>query len=461
MLSRCAPNVGLAICALAWVGACRDWDQYEPVSTGGGAPAMTTSATGPGGTTAGTTTSNVGGMGTGGSGVGGSGGGAPLDCGKTDLLADDFESPSWDWRWNVSGQESVFTREAGDLVINLAEWDNGYQLDTGAGFDFTGRTVVLEVADPVPPGVVFWFNVAGNRDNYLEFGVGSNGELYYGYELAGSFFTFAADMLPPDEYRFWRFREADKIVYFDISNDGATWMERQSFDISSLFDPAYTFIYVGAWKPDTGVAEQVRLARVYTEEPGQSAVCPIDTLTDDFADGQRGPMWSMSWENSTCPIDESTGVFRAQCDPMADASSGYGSSSVYDLTANSVKVEIVNAPKSDSYAWMAFQVFRPETYSGYSFEVGNGYIEAYEILDGNWTYLEGATYDPQAGRFLRIREGAGQVYFEQSPDDVSYSEFLQRPVSFDLSKLRVYLIAGASTNASPETLSFDNLNLGP
>ena len=457
MLSRLAPSVGVAICATAWIGACRDWDRYEPVEIGGGGAGVTTTSTSTG-MGAG---SSAGGGGTGGSGVGGgTGGGQPLDCGKIDILNDDFEDPSWSWRWASAGLESNYLRQGGELVLSMPAGEYGNQLESTAGFDFRGRTFVLELAPPIPADVVFWFNVARDPDNYLEIGFDGAGQIYYGYEKDGAYFTVASDDLPPGDYRFWRFREENEIVFFEISTDGASWMERQTFNLSDLFDPAFTSIYVGAWKGDTGTPAEVHLARVYSGETSSAQVCPISALTDDFDDGERGPQWTRSWSDAPCPFDESSGTLQASCSAMAYAGSSYGSSSVYDLTGSSITVEVVESPLADSSAWMGLRLERPEVSSGWSFEIVNGQLELYEFLDGNWNIVEFGPYDADLGRFLRVREDAGQVYFERSPDGASFTEFDQRTAPFDVTELRVSLQGGAGDNAAPVTIAFDNLNGG-
>ncbi len=460
MLRRLAPSVGVAICAIAWISACRDWDRYEPVAAGGGGAGVVTGTTTGASMTTGTSMS-TGGGGTGGSGVGGgTGGGQPLDCGKIDILNDDFEDPSWSWRWGYAGLESNYLRQGGELVLSLPPTEYGNQIETTAGFDFRGRTVIIELAPQIPPDVVFWFNVAGDTDNYLEIGFDGGGTIFYGYEEDGSFFTFATDALDPSEYRFWRFREQDNFVYFDLSNDGASWMERETFDITDVFDPAYTSIYLGAYKGDTGAPADLHVAAIYSGEPGTTKPCPISTIKDDFEDTQRGSLWNRGWNDSVCPFDDSSGTLRATCTPMAYSFSAYGSAPVYDLTGSSVTVEVVEPALSGSGAWFALRLNRPEIESAWVLSVSNGELVLYEVVDGNWSTVENGPHDPIDDRFLRIREEGGQVYFETSPDDVSYTEFDQRTPPFDVTELRVWLQGGADNNAESVSVAVDNLNGG-
>jgi hypothetical protein len=72
------------------------------------------------------------------------------------------------------------------------------------------------------------------------------------------------------------------------------------------------------------------------------------------------------------------------------------------------------------------------------------------------------TYDPAAHRWWRIREEAGTIYFETSPDAAQWNTLLQTGSPPQLETVYVVLAAqvGAAYGA-PVRAEFDNLNLLP
>jgi hypothetical protein len=457
-----ALSVTFAVLVLAGIGGCRDWDRFDPTAEGGGGAAPSVGSTGSNGSGSnGSSASSAsdGSSSSGSAGGGGSGGGGDA-CGTVDILSDDFDGAALDWRWEAYG-DATFSLEGGDLVVGLPSYESYSQIQSATGFDFRGRTMVLELVTPLSTDAGIWFNVAHDPDNYIEFFVDTDGLIYYNHEIDGNFATFAGEALDPNEYRFWRFREDDGTVYFDLSNDGATWMERTSYDISSLIDPAFTSVYVGANAYDTGQMQEARVARVYSGEPEAPGACPISSLTDDFDDGVMAPVWSAGWSGTSCSASEATSTLEFTCPAMVDDDAGYWTATAFDLAASQVSWEVVAPPAAGSLAYLTLVVSRPEVDSGWALAVDDGQLNLFEITDASWVFIRGEAHDPVGDRFLRIREAGGQVYFETSPDGVSFAGFDQRPASIDVTAMEVVLFGGATNNPGAVTVAVDNLNVGP
>ena len=60
--------------------------------------------------------------------------------------------------------------------------------------------------------------------------------------------------------------------------------------------------------------------------------------------------------------------------------------------------------------------------------------------------------------YLRLREAAGQLYFEASADRVTWRVLDQQPTPLDLSDIVVGLEAGNGGNSTPNSVAFDDLD---
>jgi hypothetical protein len=93
---------------------------------------------------------------------------------------------------------------------------------------------------------------------------------------------------------------------------------------------------------------------------------------------------------------------------------------------------------------------------GAALTVEDGELGAYH-LDGEAELLGAlATYDAEAHRHVRLREQAGRIYWESSPDGVAWTVLHDRAVTFDASAVRVELFGRGRGRSS--LAWFDNLN---
>jgi hypothetical protein len=458
-----AKSVALGVIAASAAAGCRDWGRFESVETGaggagagnagGGSGTSMPSTTGTGTATGMTTTST---MST--TGPGGGGGGSNTDCGTIDILSDAFDGGDLDWKWG--NDTEYFSLQNGELVLLYPAGEAGFQIETTAGFDFTGRGMIFEVSEAAA-GVDLWFNVGRNSDNYFEILVDGNNNLRLTYEDDGDYVTISEEPFDPIAHRFWRLREADGNVHYEVSPDGSNWTEKTQRPAAPILDPRFSSVFIGGYTYGTGSAEFGRVADLYSDTPSTGGLCGPTVFTDDFEDQDPGGAWEHGWWTSECPVEEVGSVVRISCTAGVYADSAFGSTSAYDLQGSSVSVEIVDYPDTGSNGWMGLAVVRPEIESLWSFEVDNGELALYEGLDGDYITVGSVPYNPDAGRFLRIREDSGNVYFEQSPDNQNYGIVFQRQPPFDIGEVKVFLGGGANGPPTDVTFAFDNLNLGP
>ncbi len=454
--------LAVGVCLMGSIG-CRDWGRFEGLGSGGGPSggggdgAGSQGGSGAGGPLGG---GSVGGGSVGGGSVGGSGsGGGPSECGTIDVLSDDFEAASFDWRWRNYG--TAFTLEGGDLVLTLpAGVEDYFQLESTAAFDMRGRSVVFELIEPPTLGQGYWLNVAGDPSNYVEFYVNFGGTLEYSVEVDDVYSSFASEPFDPVDHRFFRFRESEGTIFYETSPDGTAWTERTDYDLTGVFDPEFTRIYFGG---NTGVDSpgcSVRVARVFVEPASTGDTCGIASLTDDFDDGVRGNVWGEGW-SSGCDLDEGSGALRLSCMAGSSASAAYGTSTAYDLTGSSVSVAFTDPPAPGEDSYMAFIITRPEADTLYTIQTGGSFLEVYEVIDGSWSQVVSLPFDLDAMRVVRFSEAEGQLSFAYSADGVSFTTFHQRPPAFSLTELQILLAGGNESDTVASDMAFDDLNLVP
>jgi hypothetical protein len=336
-----------------------------------------------------------------------------------------------------------------------------FQLQSTAGFDMRGRSVVFELSEPPTPGQGFWLNVAGDPANYVEFYVNWGGTLEYAYEQDDVYSSFASEPFKRMDHRFMRFRESAGTIFFETSHNGSDWSEQVDLDITEVFDPEFTFVYFGGNTGTSSPGAIVRVARVYAEPAGSGAPCAIASLSDDFEDGTRGNVWGLGWNNPGCTLDEASAELTIGCSSASYTSSAYGTSAAYDLTGSSVSVELSDVPDPSEDAWMTFAVTRPEADTLYTIQTDGSFLEVYEVIAGSWSQVVSLPFVAAAMRVVRFSEEGGQILFAYSADGMSFTTFHQRAPAFSLTELQILLAAGNDSDTVGSTVAFDNLNLSP
>jgi hypothetical protein len=175
---------------------------------------------------------------------------------------------------------------------------------------------------------------------------------------------------------------------------------------------------------------------------GGSAAATCNSVTrifDDFEDGVRDPMWASSYAEGTTTVTEAGGDAVLTLQPNATGTyCGLSTGKFYDLRGQRMTAEIAQTPNTGAEMGLAAQ-----------YDVGV-YLHLF-VQDGMmgaaqanpaFTALGMVPFDPVANRFIAIEEQDGMVLFESSPDNTSFTTFLQTPDPFDLALIRPQLYAG-------------------
>lgn len=384
-----------------------------------------------------------------------------MECGLIDALTSSFDQ-ALDWRWQAH-DSNIFTANGGDLVMHVPEEEGYYSLDSSVQWNLTGRSLTLEL-DTVPPGVGFWFDIGSDQENYAELFVTDGGQLLHVAEVEGVYDVLASEPYDPVEHRFLRLREQDGSILFGVSADGQTFNELLELPLAGWFDPRFVDVFLGF--PTLGGPKPDLRARFVQSSMVNSPLCKAETLSDNFNDGVVGPEWNNSFAQPGCALLEQEGRAQIACPPEQYIQTSLVSSSAYDLTGSSVRVEPGNATMNDGDNVYAALILRDagDTDSFWFYELFEGSLVLYEITDADWQQAKQIPYLPEEGSILRVREHAGQVIFERSVDGVTFTNFISRTPHIDISKLQIELSGGVSEFPNPNApveVWFDNLNVAP
>ena len=196
--------------------------------------------------------------------------------------------------------------------------------------------------------------------------------------------------------------------------------------------------------------------------PPTEGWCPTSSFTDDFENAAVSHAWDMRASSSAdCAFVEQAGQLQFVHTGAAYTACSVILASAYDLTEDSAVVEVptVTAAEPHSHAWLRLE------------EDGDNRLELeahdtamrfnYEQLGSSFE-VAAVPYDAVAHRWWRIREHAGTVYWETSPDGLTWTTHVSLPDPIAVTALDVRLgIECTTACVSAPSASFDNYNLRP
>ena len=181
----------------------------------------------------------------------------------------------------------------------------------------------------------------------------------------------------------------------------------------------------------------------------------LSLLQDDFADGVAGAQWA-PWSDSGASVDESGGVLAVHFSAGNDGiAAGYRSSSLYDLRGGALEATVLQvggrytAIKVGSYDGGHAQLL---------VDVGTATIAAETYGVPGAGRHAASDYDPIQHRHWRIREDAGTLYWETSPDRVSWNELWSEPLPFAGEDVYGAVWAHQELPGSASVAIFDDVN---
>ncbi|MCC6994427.1 MAG: hypothetical protein IT370_07350 [Deltaproteobacteria bacterium] len=387
---------------------------------------------------------------------------APARCGTFALLSDDFSDGARGEPWGESyaNAPSTIAETGGRLTVNLAAGAGngayaGYA--TQRSYDLRGERFAIEAVQ-MPPATTTaqgYFNIGIDGQNLLELVV-EGGQLYAQYQVNGTGTVVRQVAYNATNHRFWAFREASSRLFFEVSSDGTTWTELGS--AAAPFSLALLKANLGG---GTYRAEPVASSVVFDNvgvRPAPTARatwCKPGALTDDFNDGVVGRPWGI-YRDGSGALAETGGVVVETVPVNAAGGATLYSRQAFDLQSSMLTVRLAQSVNPATSALATLRIEVPGHYADLT--VQNGQLGVgYDDMT-----LATMTYVPATHRWLRLRESAGQLFWETSADGVTFTPRLTRATPFAVSAVVVAMEAYSGAGfAAPGGAQWDDYNLPP
>lgn len=196
-----------------------------------------------------------------------------------------------------------------------------------------------------------------------------------------------------------------------------------------------------------------------SEPDGEPEVTPVTALTDDFEDFiVDQSKWFVYDPAASSQLQD--GELNITPSSVGASYRGISSRERFELKNNALYVEVPQVANPATTAETQF-IVEPNESNKIVIGVTGGSLQLrHRVNDVNSD--EYIPYDAEAMRWWRIREAAGMVHLETSPDGLDWTTRRSFAVAFNLNELEVILQAGTwEAVANPGVARFDNLNIAP
>jgi hypothetical protein len=393
-------------------------------------------------------------------GTGAAGGASAERCGGTSLLADDFTtSDTTAPVWELHGATSIASGEAVVIPEANASSYSWNALTSRHFYDLRGDSVSVEITRMVNTASnAYVFFGAWHDDNNSVALAQHSGSLRFTKEVEGVKVDLGTTPYDPAAHRFWRIREDSGTLHWETSADGMDWTTQASS--SALFDLSSVQIWLTA-EVDPGEADlgEAHFDNLNGGTP-KGAWCKTSTLKDDFDDGVMSQSWSLSSFDNECQhAEDGELVLSLPQDGMGGCY--YVSANAFDLTDNTLTVKVPVTPSSAPGAYVFLGAFIDGNIERkLEFDLNNGTMVFRQKLDQTVKVINEVPFVPSEQLFWRLRESAGQVFWETSADGQTWKTQAEAPSPFPVTALNV-LLGFENEGALPSgaVVRFDKLNL--
>lgn len=430
---------------------CTDWGAYQvspgaPSSSSGAGTGGTAPTSGPSG-------------GAGGQGGGGGGEALPARCGRISLLADDFTPTNSMAVWEPNGTISIAEGEAVAKIPAGSPVEIWNFLTSQYFYDLRGDALSIEVksiADPKAP-VSTYLKLYYNDGNYAEITQEAS-MISFTKSVLGKWSSVGEKPYDATAHRFWRFREDSGLLSWETSADGVAWtLQASSSNVMDLSSVKVEF-GIGAGENQAASGE-AHFDNVNGGTP-KGGWCKASSLKDDFEDAKLDHDWTRGYFDDACEhLESGELIFK-----VAQGTSGgcsYRSASAVDLTGDTLAVKVPLGPDPATDGEAVFEAYiESAVEQSIEFVLQGGQLSCLTRLDDSFQVVNDVPYDAAVHRFWRLREAAGQTFWETSADGQAWNAVAQMPTPFPLTALTVRL-SGNSWNkeALPVEAHFDNVNM--
>lgn len=385
----------------------------------------------------------------------------PAPCGTTDRLVDDFEDgitdPQWFPAWADPG--TAVSEEGGELVVSVSAGAG----DAWAGYhsehvhDLAGRAVEVRVPQVGPLYTILELQHHNDVAAQLFESEGAMHASVYGLPSGNG----ERAQVPYDSvaHQWWRFREQDGVLYWEVSADRSAWTTL--YQEAEPFPPDMVYVSLSAGG-DSATATEAHFDDLNPDGDKSQPWCPISTISDEFEDGVIAPRWADSWTETGCELAETGGEATILFDGTPNAWCGYETAPVYDACDGELTLAItspLDVPDADMSLILSF----PGEDIALSIEYWDGMLRLFERVGGDTPMSVSLSYNQAQHRWWKIRESAGTLSWETSPNGSSWTSHATRPTDFDCGTAYVTIAAGVwdTWTGGPIEAHFDHLDPAP
>lgn len=217
--------------------------------------------------------------------------------------------------------------------------------------------------------------------------------------------------------------------------------------------PGSPGIYALGAGVSTGILVYAGLASgTGTARPPRGGAGMMATLQDNFAVNDLAVLWNRSYGTYSV----SGGLLAIRCD--TSYSSAVLSSNVYDLTGSYLSAKVT--PYAAASAQTALTAFT-DANNEFQLLYTGGTLSAAVVQGGVTASSPGMAYSAVNHAWWRIREASGTVYFDTSPDSLTWANFWSHAYAIPATAMYAYLQAGDFGSDAAGTSYFDNINTLP
>ena len=208
----------------------------------------------------------------------------------------------------------------------------------------------------------------------------------------------------------------------------------------------------------------IRDATVAGDLPGDqqsvTADAPLCTslaqLTYNF-DNSNPKLW-MPYTDPGYSLSETGNQLVIPLPNAKTGTAGYFSACKYDLTGQRVFVTADTVPRlgtrTDMYLAVGSQA------DAFGINVTSGNTQAYRIKGANYTQFASVAYSSINHKVWQIRESGGTVFYEVSPDGVTFTPLYSAAPPFAVTAVQLLLFADEFTSTNtPGTATFSKLDI--
>lgn len=204
-------------------------------------------------------------------------------------------------------------------------------------------------------------------------------------------------------------------------------------------------------RTQTGIA-RIGKTVLQTQTGKANLVRPkFHTLTDNFDDNSLDPT---KWvQGFAVPAVEQNNRIEMPL-PASFTTSGLETVYTYDIISSYVLLEMYNFGE-----YFDIILFTSSSSAGAEFQISSGVMYFYLYNNaGTNIYFSSLAYNATTHRWLRIREAAGIVYYETSPDSVTWTTRGQFTYTFTVTDFKAQILA-ANPSGVAHTTYLDNFNV--